>query len=133
MLLRTGKIPRCQGPRYRPLLLSHVTLFILPDGLSFFEEGGDAFLEVWGATDTGVFEDGAFEVCVDSGLFCAHQQTLGAAEAAGAYFDEVVGQFAGAGQESVRLNDFADEAELLRFFRGDFAAGEEQIAGALVS
>src|SRR5262249_2639105 len=72
------------------------TLFVFPDRFALFEEGGDAFFEVGGATDAGVLQDRAFEVGIHAGLFGGDQQSLSAAKAARANLDEVIGQFAGA-------------------------------------
>src|SRR5262245_54346024 len=108
-------------------------LSVFPDGFAFFQEGSDAFLEVRSATDAGVFEDGAFKVGVNASLFGGDEETLGAAEAAGADFDEIVGEFAGTRHQFIGLDNFADKAELLCFFRRNFAASEKEVAGALIA
>src|SRR5258708_33430833 len=107
--------------------------FVVPAGLALFGEGGDAFLEVRRAADPRVFENRAIEVSVHTSLFRGNQQAFGAAKATRADFDQIVGQFAGPRHEFLRLDNFADQTELLRLFRGDFAAGEQQISGALVA
>ncbi len=57
---------------------------VLPVGFALFEEGGEAFFEVGSATDAGVFEDGAFEVVVETGSGGGSEQVLGAGDAGGA-------------------------------------------------
>jgi hypothetical protein len=56
----------------------------LPDGLAFFEERGEAFLEVWGAPDAGALEDCALQILVNSSGRGGNEQMLGTGNAAGA-------------------------------------------------
>src|ERR1700751_4281954 len=123
------KIPASRGMTFSEARNS----FVFPDGFAFFQEGGEAFLEIGRAADAGIFEDGAFEVRVYASLFGGNEQAFGAAEAAGADFDQIVGKFVGASHQFVGGDNFADQPQLMCFPGVDFAAGEQKVAGALVA
>ena len=105
----------------------------LPFRFAFFEEGGDAFFEVGGGADLRVLVDGFFQVFVDAGGGGVGEEAFSAGEACWAGVDQCSGEFVGARLKIFWGDDFSDEAEFLGFRCGDEAAGEQEVAGALVA
>ena len=77
-----------------------------PLWFAFFEKGREPFLEIRGAADAGILENGAFQIGVDAGGSGGGQQALCARQAAGAGGNEHVSQFAGAILQTIGRHDF---------------------------
>src|SRR5262252_2100320 len=104
-----------------------------PSGFAFLEKSGQAFAEIRGRANTGIFGDGALHVGINSRRGGVSKKLLRAHEARGAGGEEIIGDFARSGEKPVRGNDFGDDAHDFGFGSLDNSAGEKQVAGGLVS
>src|SRR6202012_5939122 len=97
-----------------------------PDGLALFEECSDAFTEVGSGAGLGVGLDGESKGVIEPGAMLRGQQLLDGSECERGSWGGLVGARFHVRCEILRRDNFGDEAETMRVFRGEDAAREQQ-------